>query len=108
MRGVLPNEDLRAYPGLFARIRVENKVLPDALLVEEKAIGADLAGKYVLVVGDGSMVERRGVELGPKSGQLQAILSGLSTDDTYIVEGMVRARPGLPVRTETREKAQGR
>ena len=109
IRGVLPNEEVTAYPGLFVRVQLEKEqILEDALLVENVAIGTDLAGKFVLVVGEDSMVERRGVELGPAVGQLVTVLTGLELDDEYIVDGIVRARPGLPVQTETREEAAAR
>jgi RND family efflux transporter MFP subunit len=103
IRGVLPNEGVTAYPGLFVRVQLAKEIiLEDALLVEDVAIGTDLAGKYVLVVGEDSIVERRGVVLGPEVGQLVTVLEGLEIDDEYIVDGIIRARPGRPVQTERR------
>jgi len=45
-------------------------------------------------------VELHYVELGPTEGNLRVIQAGLTAQDTYIVEGTQRARPGLPVRAE--------
>lgn len=110
VRALLPNEDNRAYPGMFVRVQLENQraMIENAILVEEVAIGTDLAGKYVLVVDSDGMVERRGIVLGPAVGQLRAVLEGLNPDDRYIVDGLMRARPGRPVQAETREEAAAR
>ncbi len=105
VRAVVPNPDFRLYPGLFARVRVPEEESAGAVLVEARAIGADLGGKYVLVVGQGNVVERRSVVLGPQQGELRVIESGLDPEATYIVDGVVRARPGMPVRVQTLEQA---
>jgi RND family efflux transporter MFP subunit len=98
VRGRFPNGTGKLFPGLFARIRVPAGRLDDAVLVAETAIGTDLGGKYVLVVGDDNVVELRHVELGPlQEDGLRVVLSGLEANERYIVSGIQRARPGLPV-----------
>ena len=61
LRGLFPNEEKPPLllPGLFARIRMPIKERPDALLVTERAIGADQEGRYVLVVNNENVVEKR-------------------------------------------------
>ncbi len=100
VRGTFSNPDLKLDPGLFVRLRVPKKIRPNAVLVEEQAIGTDMSGKYVLVIGKDDLVEIRHVELGPSEEGLRVVQAGLTAADTYIVEGTQRARPGLPVRTE--------
>ena len=98
VRGVFPNEKGMLFPGLFARIRVPTVLREDAVLVDERAIGTDLGGKFVLVVGDGDVVELRHVQLGQlESDGMRVILEGLAAGERYIVNGLQRARPGLPV-----------
>jgi RND family efflux transporter MFP subunit len=98
VRGVWPNKDGTLIPGLFARIRVPTVMREDALLVSERAIGTDLGGKYLLIVGEGDVVELRHVELGQlEPGGMRVILSGLEPGERYIINGLQRARPGLPV-----------
>jgi RND family efflux transporter MFP subunit len=97
-RGAFPNPNGKLFPGLFARIRIPVREIVDAVLVREDAIGTDLGGKYVLVVGDGNVVELRHIELGPlQQDGTQVVLSGLDASERYIVNGLQRARPGLPV-----------
>ncbi|MCA8981847.1 MAG: efflux RND transporter periplasmic adaptor subunit [Planctomycetes bacterium] len=105
VRAVVPNSDYRMYPGLFARVRVPQDVIEGAVLVQEKAISADLGGKFVLLVGANGTVERRYLKLGQQQGELRVVNDGLTADEAYIVDGMIRARPGLPARTQTLEEA---
>jgi RND family efflux transporter MFP subunit len=107
LRGVLPNEDRSLFPGLFVRIRVPGRMRPDAVLVEEAAVGTDLGGKYVMVVDQGGVVEQRYVDLGQvQEDGTVVVLSGLEPEERYIVNGLLRARPGLPVTPLTREQAE--
>jgi RND family efflux transporter MFP subunit len=101
VRGVWPNPDGLLFPGLFARIRVPTTLREGALLVNERAIGTDLGGKFLLIVGDGDVVELRHVELGQLDEGMRVILSGLEPGERYIINGLQRARPGLPVTPRT-------
>ena len=61
-------------------------------------MGYDQQGPYVLVVGDKNMVQRQGVKFGAKVGDLRAIDEGLNGDESVMVNGMLRAIPGRPVK----------
>jgi len=102
LRAVLPNEEMNLFPGLFVRVRIPNELLEDAVLIREQALGTDLGGRYVYVVGEGNVVERRYVQLGVvEPDGMVPILEGLDGSETYIVEGLLRARPGMPVTPDT-------
>ena len=105
VRGVFPNPDVILFPGLFARIRLPIALEEGVLLVSETAIGTDLGGKYLLLVGDDNVVELRHVELGALEGDMRVIRSGLAANERYIINGMQRARPGLPVTPTAGESA---
>jgi hypothetical protein len=51
----------------------------------------------VYVVDGAGVVSQRPVELGPLSGGLRVIKSGVSASDRVIIDGMQRARPGQKV-----------
>ena len=98
MRAVVPNEDARLLPGFFVRIRVPGELMEGALLVEETALSTDLGGRYLLLVDDESVVQKRYVEPGAlQEDGLRVVLDGLATGERYIVKGLQRARPSLPV-----------
>jgi RND family efflux transporter MFP subunit len=102
LRAVVRNPDNVLFPGLFVRIRLLGRIVPDAIVVNERAIGTDLGGKYVLVVGEDNVVEQRYVTLGPiQDDGTVVVQSGLDGSERYIVNGMLRARPGFPVTPQT-------
>ena len=76
------------------------------MLVVETALGTDLGGRYVMVVGGDNVVEKRYVEPGPlQEDNTRVVLEGLEPGERYITVGLQRARPGLPV---TPKDAEGR
>ena len=98
LRAVFPNSDAKIFPGFFIRVRLPGEFLENALLVEETALGTDLGGRYVMVVGDGDVVEKRYIEPGPLQGdKTRVVLEGLEPGERYITVGLQRARPGMPV-----------
>jgi RND family efflux transporter MFP subunit len=102
VRGTFDNPTGKLFPGLFARIRVPVADISNAVLVEETAIGTDLGGKFVLVVGPDNIVELRHIELGPlQDDGMRVVLSNLEPAERYIINGLQRARPGLPVTPTT-------
>lgn len=105
LRAVFENTDLGLFPGLFVRVRVMAEDESDALLVDERSIGTDLGGKYVYVVGENDIVEQRYVQLGqPQPDGTIEIVEGLEDGETYISNGLLRARPGLPVTPRSEEE----
>ncbi|MCB1182908.1 efflux RND transporter periplasmic adaptor subunit [bacterium] len=105
LRVRLENESLDFFPGLFVRLKVEADPIPDSVLVPETALGTDLGGKYLLVVGEGNIVEQKYVSLGlPQEGGLIHVRDGLAGDETIIVDGLMFARPGMPCTPLTAEQ----
>ncbi len=99
LRGIFPNKEQppAILPGLFARIRMPIQERHDALLVTERAIGADQTGRYLLVVNSENVVEKRTARLGALVDGLRVIEDGLRPDDRVIVSGLQRARTGAKV-----------
>jgi RND family efflux transporter, MFP subunit len=105
LRAIIPNPDRTIVPGLFARVRVPVGRIANAVLVPEIALGFDQIGRYVLIVDDKNVVERRGVETGPAHGDLRVIDSGLKGDERVIVNGLLRAIPGREVNPQVEAAA---
>jgi RND family efflux transporter MFP subunit len=98
IRGVFPNpEPFHLVPGLFVRGRTPARERQDALLVSERALGADQSGRYVLVVDEEGTVHHRPVVAGSSVDGMRVIESGLQPHDWVIVDGLLRARPGAKV-----------
>lgn len=97
VRGVFPNAERKLWPGLFARIRVPTGTRPNALLVPDSAIGSDQRGEHLMLVNAQNIVELCPVKIGHLIGELRVIESGIGPEQRFIISGLQRARPGLPV-----------
>jgi multidrug efflux system membrane fusion protein len=99
-RAVFDNSKGEYTPGLYARLKLVGSGTYSAVLINDEAVGTDLGKKFVLVM-EGDKPAYRSVELGPKIEGLRIVRSGLNKDDTIIVKGLQRVRPGSPVAPET-------
>jgi len=99
-RAVFANSDGIFTPGMFGRIRVPASPAFTALLIPDAAIGAEQSRKYVLVVDNGGVVRQKYVVPGQIDDDLRVIKEGLTPADRVIVNGLMRARPGIKVTVE--------
>jgi multidrug efflux system membrane fusion protein len=99
VRGSFPNADGNLLPGMFVRMQIPVSGEVDALLITDRAVGSDQGQKFVYVV-NGDKTERRPVTLGPVSDGLRVVTQGLKADDQVIIDGLMKVRPGLPVKAE--------
>ena len=97
VRGVLPNAKRILDAGMRARVRVPVGDPQKALMVTERAVGTDQGRKFVYVVNDQNVVERKDVQLGRLSDGLQVVRQGLKPENWVIVNGIQRVRDGAKV-----------
>ena len=96
-RATIANDDLALLPGQYVRVRIAVSEQPDALLVPQTALGSSQLGKYVYVVGEGSKVDMRLVELGATEGDLISVTKGVGEHDQIISGNLQKIFPGMPV-----------
>ncbi|QKC97915.1 efflux RND transporter periplasmic adaptor subunit [Mesorhizobium sp. NZP2298] len=96
-RATIGNAKFTLMPGQYVRVRLHIRQQPDALMVPQTALGSSQLGKYLYVVGKGNTVDQRLVSLGPTSGDLVAILSGVSESDQIITGNLQKIGPGMPI-----------
>ena len=97
-RVVVSNPNRTFTPGLYARVQLQDSSTILAALIDDKAILTDQDRKYVYVLGADNKAMRKNVVLGPISGGLRVIESGLDPDDKIIVAGLQKIfYPGAPV-----------
>jgi RND family efflux transporter MFP subunit len=97
-RGILANPTHALLPGMFVRVRIPMALQKtESLLVPDKALGTDQAGRYLLVLGKDNTIEQRTVTTGTQVGNLRVISDGLKLDDQVVVTGLQRAIPGEKV-----------
>ena len=96
-RAEFANPDGTFTPGMFGRIQVPSGPPSEALLVPDVAIGTEQVRKFVLVVDGENVARPKYVTLGPVVDGLRVVTAGLEPDDRVIVNGLMRARPGVKV-----------
>jgi RND family efflux transporter MFP subunit len=96
-RAVFANAAGLLTPGMFARVQVPGSAPYTALVIPDTAIGSEQARKFVYVVRPDDTVAQKYVELGALSDGDRVIKSGVEPTDRVIVEGLMRARPGMKV-----------
>jgi RND family efflux transporter MFP subunit len=104
VRGIIPNEDSALLGGAFVKVQVPLSKPYQAVVIPERAIASDQGTKYVYVVGDDNVAERKNIEPGKLRGHERVILKGLKAGQKVVVQGLQRTRPGEKV-SPTAEKS---
>ena len=96
VRGLFNNPTGALLPGFFARVRMPMGLgAQNAMLVPNRVIAEDQAGRYVLVVNKDNVVEQRRITQGMLlPGGLRAITAGLTAEDRVVLTTSGRAVPG--------------
>ncbi|KOF18201.1 hemolysin secretion protein D [Ensifer adhaerens] len=100
VRARFDNPNFVLQPGLFGRAELEGSNTYKAVLVPDEAIGADQNERIVYEVREDGTVATKPVRLGPKLHGYRVIRSGMTGDETIVVNGLMRARPGTKVKPE--------
>jgi RND family efflux transporter MFP subunit len=96
-RAVVSNPTGFLKPGMFGHARLAASQPYRALLVPDTAIVTDAARRVVYLVDAKNTVIARPVELGPLTGSLRVVRTGIGPTDRVIIGGIQRARPGQKV-----------
>jgi RND family efflux transporter MFP subunit len=100
LRAVFDNSQGLFTPGLYAHVRVQMGQPKPRILIDDRAVGTDLANQFVYVVDAQHKVQYRKVSTGPLFHGLRVIADGLKADDEVVVNGLQRVHPGVEVNAE--------
>jgi len=92
------DSDIKLFPGMFARLDVTLKTVPDTLCVPVEAVVRRDGKTLVFVIGDDATVEQRPVELGLEDDGYVQILAGVNQGEAVAIAGHNRLRDGKQVR----------
>ncbi len=95
INALFDNPDGLLLPGMFARVKVTGEVLPNAILIPQRAVQQLLDKTFVMVVGPDNKSVTKAVTVGDKIGSYWIVTSGLDTNDTVIVEGLTKLQEGV-------------
>jgi membrane fusion protein, multidrug efflux system len=106
VRGETANKDRLLLPGDHVRVRVPVSDPYQAVLVPDTAVNSDQDKKYLLVLDDKNVVQRRDVRLGRLTDKgLRIVETNLKPSDRVIIEGTQRARIGYAVEPKEKDLA---
>ncbi|WP_422002752.1 efflux RND transporter periplasmic adaptor subunit [Reyranella sp.] len=97
-RAVFPNRDGELLPGQFVRVKMTGIVLPHAIVVPKAAISQGPLGAFVYLVEPDNVARVRQVRLFRELDDGWVVRKGLQPGDRIVVDGVIRVRPGQPVR----------
>jgi membrane fusion protein, multidrug efflux system len=92
-----PNPGNILRPGQFARIRVLSEVKPNALLVPQRAVIELQGTTQVVGIGADNKAHIQPVKMGRRIDHEWIVEEGLKAGDRIVVEGVQKAREGVPV-----------
>nr|WP_081372021.1 efflux RND transporter periplasmic adaptor subunit [Selenomonas ruminantium] len=97
MKALFDNPNGMLIPGMFARVRLSGQMIPNAVLVPQRAVQQLLGKSFVMVVNGDGKSEARTVQLGEKVGSYYVIKDGLTAADMVVVEGLSNLQEGVPL-----------
>lgn len=90
-------DELRA--GMYVKVDLPYGSIPDAVLVQDAALGTDQLGKYLYVVNDSDKVVYTPVTVGPLyHDSLRVISKGIGPKDRYVTKALLKVRDGMTVK----------
>ncbi|GLS21121.1 MexE family multidrug efflux RND transporter periplasmic adaptor subunit [Labrys miyagiensis] len=106
VRGILGNPDRTLLPGMFVNVRLPmGKVTKSALLIPQQALQEDQGGRYLFTIDDDDTVQKRYVQLGEISGNMQVATSGVGRSDRIVIGELWRITPGMKVTPKLSDSA---
>ena len=102
LRATVENHDNFIKPGLFGTIRMPASRPHRGVLIPDEAIAANQDKQIVYVVGDDGVATARDIQQGSKVDGYRVVERGLNGDETIVIAGLTRVRPGAKV-TPTRK-----
>jgi membrane fusion protein (multidrug efflux system) len=112
LRIVFPNPKGVLMPGMFVRTILQEGIHKNAILIPQQAISRDPKGNPLALIVDASgKVQMKQLTLDRAIGDQWLVLSGLASGDRVIVEGVMKVKPGIPVKAvpfENGEKNSGK
>jgi multidrug efflux system membrane fusion protein len=100
VRARFDNPDGVLQPGMFGRINVPGSLPYRGVMLPDEAIGSDQDRRIVYVVDAEGNVSAKPVRPGPRNHGYRVIREGLTGDETVVVNGLMRVRPGVKVKPE--------
>ena len=102
LRGQFENNDSVLLPGMYVRVKMEERIADSAFLIPQRAIQRQADGTaVVLIVEDKGIARIRVVKTGQQVGPDWQILDGLKVGDRVITGGMAKPEMAVTIKENT-------
>jgi multidrug efflux system membrane fusion protein len=112
LRARFANDDFALFPNQFVNARMLVDTMQGTTVIPSAAVQRGNQGTFVYVIKADNTATVRPVKLGPTSGELVAIESGVEVGESVVTDGADRLREGARVeiadRTPRPERGKGR
>lgn len=99
LRGEFANPEGILVDRQFVTVVARERMPRTAVTIPTTTIAIDQQGEFVLVVDTDNKVAKRPIKVESESGGVAVIRSGLEVGELLIVDGLMKVRPGMEVRT---------
>ena len=107
LEATFPNQDLRLWPGQFARIRVDLAEMQNAIVIPSAAVLEGVSGPYAYVVKNDKTVEVRLLSVTRAPDNRLIVQKGLAEGETLVLDGQLNLTPGALVAPKNPEPSNG-
>jgi len=98
VQATFPNPEKLLRPGLFTKVRVQVRVVKDAIMIPQRSV-MEIQGLHnVFVVDSNDTIQTRSIEVGNKVGSSWMITEGLQAGEKVVYEGLQKVKDGVTVR----------
>jgi multidrug efflux system membrane fusion protein len=92
LKAIFPNDDERLWPGESVNARLSLKTLSDVLVIPSAAVQRGPQGLFAWIVTSKDLADPRPIEVGPTSGDLTVVTSGLGDGERVVTEGQFKLK----------------
>ena len=103
LRATVDNHDNFIKPGLFGTIRMPATRPHRGILIPDEAVATNQDKLIVYTVAEDGTVSPREVQTGSKVDGYRVIEKGLSGDESIVISGLTRVKPGAKVAANRKE-----
>ena len=97
LRATVENHDNFIKPGLFGTISMPATHPHRGVLIPDEAVATNQDKLIVYVVADDGTVSAHDVQIGSKVDGYRVVEKGLNGDETIVISGLTRVKPGIKV-----------
>jgi membrane fusion protein, multidrug efflux system len=108
LKAMFPNDDESLWPGDFVNARLLLEIRKNTLVIPSSAVQRGPQGLFAWVINDRNTAQVSKIEIGPTTGNLTVITSGLADGDRVVTDGQYKLQVNAPVTVNAPPQAASR